>query len=130
MVRGVVEIGLEVCCTLGMLTDEQAHRLKEAGLTAYNHNLDTSPEFYGSIITTRVYDERLRTLASVRRAGLTVCCGGIIGMGESERDRLGLLRQLATQQPHRRACRSTSCSECRARHSRMRLQSTRSCSSG
>jgi biotin synthase len=100
MVRGVAEIGLEVCCTLGMLTDEQAHQLKEAGLTAYNHNLDTSPEFYGSIITTRVYDERLRTLASVRRAGLTVCCGGIIGMGESERDRLGLLRQLATQKPH------------------------------
>src|SRR4029453_2949614 len=100
MVRGVSELGLEVCCTLGMLTDEQAHRLKEAGLTAYNHNLDTSPEFYGSIITTRVYDERLRTLASVRKAGLTVCCGGIIGMGESERDRLGLLRQLATQKPH------------------------------
>jgi biotin synthase len=100
MVRGVSELGLEVCCTLGMLTDEQAHRLKEAGLTAYNHNLDTSPEFYGSIITTRVYDERLRTLTSVRKAGLTVCCGGIIGMGESERDRLGLLRQLATQKPH------------------------------
>src|SRR4030095_9083508 len=100
MVRGVAELGLEVCCTLGMLTDEQAHQLKEAGLTAYNHNLDTSPEFYGSIINTQTQDKRLRTLASVRKAGLTVCCGGIIGMGESERDRLGLLRQLATQKPH------------------------------
>jgi len=100
MVRGVASLGLEVCCTLGMLTDEQAEKLKGAGLTAYNHNLDTSPEFYGRIITTRVYDERLRTLASVRRAGLTVCCGGIIGLGESMRDRLGLLRQLAAQRPH------------------------------
>lgn len=100
MVRGVADLGLEVCCTLGMLTDHQARLLKEAGLTAYNHNLDTSPEFYGRIITTRVYDERLRTLASVRHAGLTVCCGGIIGMGESERDRIGLLRQLASQKPH------------------------------
>ena len=100
MVRGVADLGLEVCCTLGMLTDDQARRLKEAGLTAYNHNLDTSPEFYGRIITTRVYDDRLRTLASVRKAGLTVCCGGIIGLGESEGDRLGLLRQLATQTPH------------------------------
>jgi biotin synthase len=100
MVRGVAGLGVEVCCTLGMLTDDQARRLKDAGLTAYNHNLDTSPEFYGRIITTRVYDERLRTLAAVRRAGITVCCGGIIGMGESESDRLGLLRQLATQRPH------------------------------
>jgi len=100
MVQDVAALGMEVCTTLGMLTAEQAQRLKSAGLTAYNHNLDTSPEFYGSIITTRVYDERLRTLASVRKAGLTVCCGGIIGMGESERDRLGLLRQLATQKPH------------------------------
>ena len=89
MVRGVADLGLEVCCTLGMLTDEQARRLKDAGLTAYNHNLDTSPEFYGTIITTRVYDERLRTLAAVRKAGITVCCGGIIGMGESDADRLG-----------------------------------------
>ena len=89
MVRGVAGLGLEVCCTLGMLTDDQARRLKEAGLAAYNHNLDTSPEFYGQIITTRVYDERLRTLAAVRRAGITVCCGGIIGMGESDADRLG-----------------------------------------
>ncbi len=100
MVRGVAGLGLEVCCTLGMLTDDQARRLKEAGLAAYNHNLDTSPEFYGHIITTRVYDERLRTLAAVRRAGITVCCGGIIGMGESDADRLGLLQQLARQRPH------------------------------
>jgi biotin synthase len=100
MVRGVSDLGLEVCCTLGMLTDEQAVRLKAAGLTAYNHNLDTSPEFYGSIITTRVYDERLRTLAAVRKAGITVCCGGILGMGEKERDRVGLLHQLANLQPH------------------------------
>jgi len=100
MVRGVSALGLEVCCTLGMLTDEQAVRLKEAGLTAYNHNLDTSPEFYGSIITTRVYEDRLRTLASVRKAGITVCCGGILGMGEREYDRIGLLRQLANLRPH------------------------------
>jgi biotin synthase len=100
MVSGIAAQGLEVCCTLGMLTDEQAQRLGEAGLTAYNHNLDTSPEFYGEIITTRVYEDRLRTLASVRKAGVTVCCGGIVGMGESERDRLGLLQQLANLTPH------------------------------
>ena len=100
MVRGVSALGMEVCCTLGMLNDGQAAKLKDAGLTAYNHNLDTSPEFYGSIITTRVYDDRLRTLASVRKAGITVCCGGILGMGESERDRVGLLHQLATLEPH------------------------------
>jgi biotin synthase len=100
MVRGVADLGLEVCCTLGMLTDDQARRLKDAGLSAYNHNLDTSPEFYGTIITTRVYDERLRTLAAVRQAGITVCCGGIIGMGESDGDRMGLLQQLARQRPH------------------------------
>jgi biotin synthase len=100
MVRGVSALGMEVCCTLGMLTYEQAKRLKEAGLTAYNHNLDTSPEFYGSIITTRVYEDRLRTLAAVRRAGITVCCGGILGMGEKQSDRVGLLHQLATLQPH------------------------------
>ena len=82
MVRGVSALGIEVCCTLGMLTREQAGRLKQAGLTAYNHNLDTSPEFYGSIITTRVYDDRLKTLAAVRDAGITVCSGGILGMGE------------------------------------------------
>jgi biotin synthase len=100
MVRGVSALGMEVCCTLGMLTDGQAVKLKDAGLTAYNHNLDTSPEFYGSIITTRVYDDRMRTLAAVRKAGITVCCGGILGMGESELDRIGLLHQLATLQPH------------------------------
>ena len=100
MVRGVAETGMQVCCTLGMLTEEQAVQLKQAGLTAYNHNLDTSPEFYGNIITTRVYADRLRTLAAVRRAGITVCCGGILGMGEREEDRVGLLRQLATLDPH------------------------------
>jgi biotin synthase len=100
MVRGVSALGMEVCCTLGMLKEEQAQRLKEAGLSAYNHNLDTSPEFYGSIITTRVYEERLATLAAVRRVGITVCCGGILGMGESEADRIGLLQQLAALRPH------------------------------
>jgi biotin synthase len=100
MVRGVSALGLEVCCTLGMLTEQQAVRLKEAGLTAYNHNLDTSPEFYRSIITTRVYDDRLKTLAAVRKAGITVCCGGILGMGEKASDRVGLLHQLATLKPH------------------------------
>jgi biotin synthase len=100
MVRGVSALGLEVCCTLGMLTEEQAKRLRDAGLTAYNHNLDTSPEFYGSIITTRVYEDRLKTLAAVRKAGITVCCGGILGMGERETDRIGLLHQLATLEPH------------------------------
>jgi len=100
MVRGVSALGMEVCCTLGMLTERQAERLKEAGLTAYNHNLDTSPEFYGSIITTRVYDDRLKTVAAVRKAGITVCCGGILGMGEREADRIGLLHQLATLEPH------------------------------
>jgi biotin synthase len=100
MVRGVRALGLEACCTLGMLTDEQAQALSDAGLTAYNHNLDTSPEFYGEIITTRTYDERLDTLARVRRAGISVCCGGIIGMGESRPDRYRLLEQLSNQQPH------------------------------
>ena len=100
MVRAVSSLGMEVCCTLGMLTEDQAVRLKEAGLTAYNHNLDTSPEFYGSIITTRVYADRLKTLAAVRKAGMTVCCGGILGMGENESDRVGLLHQLATLRPH------------------------------
>jgi biotin synthase len=100
MVRGVSSLGLEVCCTLGMLNQGQAERLKDAGLSAYNHNLDTSPEFYGSIISTRVYDDRLRTLAAVRKAGITVCCGGILGMGEREADRIGLLQQLASLQPH------------------------------
>jgi biotin synthase len=100
MVRGVSALGMEVCCTLGMLNEGQAEKLKEAGLTAYNHNLDTSPEFYGSIITTRVYEDRLQTLAAVRKAGITVCCGGILGMGERESDRIGLLHQLASLNPH------------------------------
>jgi biotin synthase len=100
MVRGVSALDLEVCCTLGMLTEEQALRLKEAGLTAYNHNLDTSPEFYGNIISTRVYEDRLQTIAHVRHAGITVCCGGILGMGESEEDRIGLLEQLSSLDPH------------------------------
>ena len=100
MVRGVSALGLEVCCTLGMLSERQAEQLKEAGLSAYNHNLDTSPEFYGSIITTRVYDDRLRTLGAVRKAGITVCCGGILGMGEREEDRIALLQQLAMLNPH------------------------------
>jgi biotin synthase len=99
MVRGVSALDLEVCCTLGMLTQDQADQLAGAGLTAYNHNLDTSPEFYGNIITTRVYSERLETLAHVRSAGITVCCGGILGMGESEEDRIGLLQQLANLDP-------------------------------
>ena len=100
MVRGVRALGLEACCTLGMLTDEQAGMLAEAGLTAYNHNLDSSPEFYGSIITTRTFDDRLQTLGRVRRAGITVCSGGIIGMGEDRYSRCRMLQQLATQRPH------------------------------
>jgi len=100
MVRGVRALGMEACCTLGMLKDDQADALAAAGLSAYNHNLDTSPEFYGSIITTRTYQDRLDTLARVRRAGITVCSGGIIGMGEDRAARYGLLRQLATLDPH------------------------------
>jgi biotin synthase len=100
MVRVVRHLGMEACCTLGMLTDEQADRLAAAGLSAYNHNLDTSPEFYGRIITTRTYQDRLDTLARVRRAGISVCCGGIVGMGEDRQTRCGLLRQLATLEPH------------------------------
>ncbi len=100
MVRGVRQLGLEACVTAGMLTDGQAERLAAAGLTAYNHNLDTSPEHYGQIITTRTYQERLDTLARVRRAGITVCSGGIIGLGESLRDRAGLLQVLANLEPH------------------------------
>jgi biotin synthase len=100
MVRGVSSLGLEVCCTLGMLNESQARRLADAGLYAYNHNLDTSPEYYGQIITTRNYEDRLKTLEHVRKAGITVCCGGIVGMGESDEDRIGLLHQLATLNPH------------------------------
>ena len=100
MVRGVRELGLEACVTAGMLTASQAERLAEAGLTAYNHNLDTSPEHYARIISTRTYQERLETLQRVRSAGITLCCGGIIGMGESLRDRASLLQVLASLDPH------------------------------
>jgi biotin synthase len=100
MVRGVRALGMEACCTLGMLDQQQADALADAGLTAYNHNLDTAPDFYGQIITTRSYDERLATLERVRAAGITVCCGGILGMGESRQQRIGLLQQLATLNPH------------------------------
>jgi biotin synthase len=100
MVRGVKAEGLEACCTLGMLTESQAERLKEAGLDAYNHNLDTSRQNYKSIITTRAFDERLSTLRRVRKAGITVCSGGIIGMGESIDDRCAMLVELARLSPH------------------------------
>ena len=100
MVRGVRAQGLEACCTLGMLTSDQARRLKAAGCTAYNHNLDTSRAAYSSIVTTREYDDRLRTLRHVREAGITICSGGIIGMGESIDDRCEMLRTLAAQDPH------------------------------
>ncbi|KGG15427.1 MULTISPECIES: biotin synthase BioB [unclassified Prochlorococcus] len=100
MVRGVRSLGLEACVTGGMLSDTQASRLAEAGLNAYNHNLDTSPEYYESIITTRTYEDRLETLNRVRTAGITICCGGIIGMGETVQDRASLLRVLSTMNPH------------------------------
>jgi biotin synthase len=100
MVRGVKGLGLEACVTLGMLNEGQAAKLKEAGLDAYNHNLDTSRENYKSIISTRTYDDRLRTLKNVRNAGITVCSGGIIGMGETVADRCGMLLELAQLDPH------------------------------
>lgn len=100
MVRGVTDMGMEACVTLGMLNQEQADRLAEAGLKAYNHNLDTSPEFYEEIITTRTYQERLDTLECVRKAGITICSGGIIGMGESNFDRARLLQVLANLDQH------------------------------
>lgn len=100
MVQSVNEIGLEVCCTLGMLTKEQAEKLASVGLYAYNHNLDTSPEYYGEIIHTRGYDERLHTLDNVRKAGMTICSGGIIGMGESVEDRISMLMTLSALDPH------------------------------
>ncbi len=100
MVRGVRELGMETCMTLGMLTQEQARDLAEAGLDYYNHNLDTSPEFYGDIITTRTYRDRLDTLAHVRDAGMKICSGGIVGMGERQTDRAGLLQQLANLPQH------------------------------
>ena len=100
IVRGVKELGMETCATLGMLNPTQAHKLKEAGLDYYNHNLDTSEEFYGQIITTRTYQDRLDTLANVRDAGMNVCCGGIVGMGEGQSDRAGLLQTLANLPKH------------------------------
>lgn len=100
MVRGVKSLGLEACCTLGMLTEEQARRLAEAGLTAYNHNLDTGPGYYENVVTTRQYSERLETLRNVQRSGISVCCGGILGMGESLDDRAELLSVLAGFDPH------------------------------
>ncbi|QJR13878.1 Biotin synthase [Usitatibacter palustris] len=99
MVREVKALGLEACCTLGMLKDGQAEQLRDAGLDYYNHNLDTSPEYYGEIVTTRDYEDRLDTLERVRAAGLNVCCGGIVGLGESRRERAGLLAQLASLDP-------------------------------
>lgn len=100
MVKGVRELGMEACCTLGMLNADQAQRLKEAGLTAYNHNLDTSPEHYGDVISTRTYQDRLDTLSNVRDAGINVCCGGIVGLGETVEDRARLLQVLANQPKH------------------------------
>src|SRR5687768_15224083 len=100
MVKGVNSMGMEVCCTLGMLTEEQAHKLADAGLYAYNHNLDTSSEYYNEIITTRTYEHRLNTLDNVRKAGVSVCCGGIIGLGETHDDRMKMLHTLSTMPEH------------------------------
>ena len=100
MVKGVKALGMETCMTLGMLDEQQAKDLADAGLDYYNHNLDTSPEYYGEIITTRTYQDRLETLANVRAAGMKVCCGGIVGMGEEQLDRAGLLQQLANMPEH------------------------------
>ena len=100
MVEGVKSLGMETCVTLGMLTGAQAVRLKEAGLDYYNHNLDTSPEHYGNVITTRTYKDRLDTLANVRDAGINVCCGGIVGLGEGREDRIGMIHSLATLEQH------------------------------
>jgi biotin synthase len=100
MVKGVNDLGLEVCCTLGMLTEEQAKKLKDAGVYAYNHNVDTSEDYYSEIISTRNYDDRLETLGNVRKAGMTVCSGGIIGMGESDEDRIEMLQTLSNLPQH------------------------------
>ncbi|MGL4185888.1 MAG: biotin synthase BioB, partial [Thiotrichaceae bacterium] len=100
MVQAVKGLGMETCVTLGMLNEPQANRLKNAGLDYYNHNLDTSPEFYGNVITTRTYEDRLNTLDHVRNAGINVCCGGILGMGETRQDRARLLQQLANMKFH------------------------------
>ena len=100
MVRQVTDLGVEVCCTLGMLTEDQAKKLEAAGLWAYNHNLDTSEQYYETIITTRTYADRLNTIANIRKTGITVCCGGILGLGEKQEDRVSLLHTLATLDPH------------------------------
>jgi len=100
MVKGVNEMGMEVCCTLGMLTPGQAQKLADAGLYAYNHNLDTSSEYYKEIITTRTYNDRLQTLDNVRKAGISVCCGGIVGLGETHEDRIKMLHTLSTLPTH------------------------------
>jgi biotin synthase len=100
MVKGVNEMGMEVCCTLGMITESQAEKLRDAGLFAYNHNVDTSREFYPEVITTRTYDDRLETLSNVRKAGISVCSGGIIGLGEAREDRIGMLHTLSTLPAH------------------------------
>lgn len=100
MIEGVKQLGMETCVTLGMLDNAQAHKLHDAGLDYYNHNLDTSPEYYGEIISTRTYQERLDTLSNVRDAGINVCCGGIVGLGENESDRAGLITALATLPAH------------------------------
>jgi biotin synthase len=100
MIKGVKALGLQTCLTAGMLTKQQATNLKEAGLEYYNHNLDTSPEFYGEVITTRTYDDRLETIQHVRDSDMNVCCGGILGMGESRKDRAGLMQQLANMEKH------------------------------
>lgn len=100
MVEGVNDLGLEVCCTLGMLTEGQAQRLQEAGLYAYNHNLDSSENYYEEIISTRTFNDRLNTIGNVRKAGISVCSGGIIGLGETHEDRIGMLRTLATMPKH------------------------------
>lgn len=99
LIKEVKDLGMEACVTLGMLTEEQAHALKEAGLDFYNHNIDTSPEYYDEVITTRTYDDRLQTLDRVRDAGIKVCCGGILGLGETREDRAGLLLTLANMEP-------------------------------
>lgn len=100
MVREVTDMGMEVCCTLGMLTADQAKRLEDAGLYAYNHNVDSSAEFYETIITTRTYADRLKTIDNVRQTNVTVCCGGIIGLGENIEDRVGMLHTIASMKPH------------------------------
>nr|VFJ58471.1 MAG: biotin synthase [Candidatus Kentron sp. FW]VFJ63106.1 MAG: biotin synthase [Candidatus Kentron sp. FW] len=100
MIEGIKSLGMETCTSLGMLDKQQAQQLKDAGLDYYNHNLDTSPEFYGEIITTRTYEDRLNTLENVREAGISVCCGGIVGMGENKNDRIGLMMQLANLPKH------------------------------